>query len=290
MTISFPPPPSPASPEKKDLGFLSQDEYKYLTHLLAQESGLAITADKVYLVESRLTPIARKHGFRGLREFINKLQATSSRAWITEVVEAMQTHESSFFRDSRPFDQFKQVILPELLLRNKNTRTLRIWCAACSSGQEPYSLAMILADQKMNLQGWRVEIVGTDLCNDILTKARTGVYSQFEVQRGLPIQYLIKHFKQFGSQWQISDELKSQIIFREHNLLNDPSSLGKFDVIFCRNVLIYFDVDTKKKIFHKLHGALNEKGTLCLGVAETIFGISDQFGTMDNARGFFTKK
>jgi chemotaxis protein methyltransferase CheR len=254
--------------------------------LLKERSGLDLSADKQYLIESRLLPLARKAGLSGIPELVQKLQGGSS-ALITSVVEAMTTNETFFFRDKVPFDHFRDTIMPEVLKARAGRRSVRIWCAAGSTGQEPYSLAMTLKEMGAALTGWRVEIIATDLSQEVLEKAKAGVYSQFEVQRGLPIQMLMKHFKQTGETWQINPELRAMIQHRQLNLLQDFSHLGAFDVIFCRNVLIYFDQDTKINIFNRLARQIEPDGFLVLGAAETVVGLTDTFRPLADRRGLY---
>jgi len=217
-----------------------QAEYDFLRKLLKERSGLVLSDDKQYLIESRLMPLVRRAKLGSLGELVAELRR-GVESTTCDVVEAMTTNETFFFRDKIPFDHFKDSVLPELIKARANRKSLRIWCAAASTGQEPYSLAMILKDFAQMLSGWRVEVVATDLSQEVLEKCKSGIYSQFEVQRGLPIQKLVTHFKQIGETWQINADIRAMVQFRPLNLLNDFSSLGKFDVIFCRNVLIYFD-------------------------------------------------
>src|SRR6185295_13278881 len=216
-------------------------DYDYLRKLLRERSGLVLSADKQYLVESRLLPVARRAGMPGLNELVAELRKGARvEPLATEVVEAMTTNESFFFRDKAPFEQFRHAVMPELMATRSAARRIRIWCAAASTGQEPYSLAISLKEMGEAVAGWRIEIVATDLSNEVLEKARAGIYSQFEVQRGLPIQFLIRYFSQIGDTWQIAPEIRAMVAFRPLNLLADFSHLGVFDVVFCRNVLIYF--------------------------------------------------
>jgi len=261
-------------------------EYEYLRKFLKDNSGLDLSADKQYLIESRLLPLARKAGLSGIAELVQKLQA-GSRALITDVVEAMTTNETFFFRDKVPFDHFRDHIMPEIIKARAGKRSVRIWCAAGSTGQEPYSLAMCLKEMSAALTGWRVEIIATDLSQEVLEKAKAGVYSQFEVQRGLPIQMLVKHFKQIGETWQINPELRAMVQHRQLNLLHDFAQLGTFDVIFCRNVLIYFDQGTKINIFNRLARQIEADGFLVLGAAETVVGLTDTFRPIVERRGLY---
>ncbi len=262
-------------------------DYDYLRKLLKERSGLMLSADKHYLVESRLLPIARRIGAPHLADLVTKLKAPGAEPLVVDVVEAMTTNESFFYRDKVPFDHFRDVIVPTLVKARAAQRRIRIWCAAASTGQEPYSLAMTLKEMAAQLVGWRTEILATDLSNEVLEKARAGLYSQFEVQRGLPIQMLMKYFSQSGETWQISSEIKAMVQFRPLNLLADFGHLGKFDVVFCRNVLIYFDQDTKISVFHRLARVTEADGYLVLGAAETVVGLTDVFKPLAERRGLY---
>ena len=261
-------------------------DYEYLRKLLKDHSGLDLSADKQYLIESRLLPLSRKCGVPGIGELVQKMKGGSS-SIIAQVVEAMTTNETFFFRDKVPFDHFRDTIMPEMLKARASRKSIRIWCAAGSTGQEPYSLAMSLKEMGAALAGWRVEIIATDLSTEVLEKSKSGVYSQFEVQRGLPIQLLVKYFKQNGELWQISPELRAMVQHRQLNLLHDFSQLGTFDIIFCRNVLIYFDQDTKINIFGRLAKAMEGDGFLVLGAAETVVGLTDVFKPFPDKRGLY---
>jgi len=261
-------------------------DYEYLRKLLKDQSGLDLSADKQYLIESRLLPLARKAGLAGIPDLVAKMKGGSS-SHIAQVVEAMTTNETFFFRDKVPFDHFRDTIMPEVLKARAARKSVRIWCAAGSTGQEPYSLAMCLKEMSAQLAGWRVEIVATDLSNEVLEKSKAGIYSQFEVQRGLPIQMLVKYFKQSGETWQVNAELRAMVQHRQLNLLHDFSQLGTFDVIFCRNVLIYFDQDTKINIFNRLARSMEGDGFLVLGAAETVVGLTDTFKPFPDKRGLY---
>src|SRR6476469_11167130 len=219
-------------------------DYECLRKLLKDHSGLDLSADKQYLIESRLLPLSRKSGLPGISELVQKMKGGSS-PLIAQVVEAMTTNETFFFRDKIPFEHFRDAIMPEMLKARAGRKSIRIWCAAGSTGQEPYSLAMSLKEMGAALAGWRVEIIATDLSTEVLEKSKAGIYSQFEVQRGLPIQMLVKYFAQVGDTWQIAPDIRAMLQFRALNLLADFINLGRFDVVFCRNVLIYFDQETK---------------------------------------------
>jgi chemotaxis protein methyltransferase CheR len=234
-----------------------------------------------------LIPLARRSGLAGITELVAKIKTGSSAALTSDVVEAMTTNETFFFRDKIPFDHLKEAVLPALMQARASRRALRIWCAASSTGQEPYSIAMCLKELGAMLAGWRVEILATDLSPAVLEKSRAGIFSQFEVQRGLPIQMLVKHFTQVGELWQLNADIRAMVQHRQLNLLQDFSHLGTFDVIFCRNVLIYFDPDTKAGIFDRLARVLEADGVLALGAAESVVGISDAFKPYPERRGLY---
>jgi chemotaxis protein methyltransferase CheR len=261
-------------------------DYEYLRKLLKDHSGLDLSADKQYLIESRLLPLSRKAGLPGIGELVQKMKGGATSV-IAQVVEAMTTNETFFFRDKVPFDHFRASIMPEMLQARAARKSLRIWCAAGSTGQEPYSLAMCLKEMGAVLAGWRVEILATDLSQEVIEKSKSGIYSQFEVQRGLPIQMLVKYFKQTGELWQVNPDVRAMVQHRQLNLLHDFSQLGIFDVIFCRNVLIYFDQDTKVNIFKRLAKANEPDGFLVLGAAETVVGLTDVFKPFPDRRGLY---
>lgn len=262
-------------------------DFEYLRKLLRERSGLVLSADKQYLLESRLLPIARKIGVPDLSELTQKLRAPQSEALAVAVVEAMTTNETFFFRDKIPFDHFRETMLPALIDARARQRRIRIWCAAASTGQEPYSLAMSIAEKGPAFAGWRVDIVATDLSGEVLEKAKAGRYTQFEVQRGLPVQLLVKYFKQVGDQWEISPAIRSMVQYRPLNLLRDFSSLGVFDIVFCRNVLIYFDQETKVAVLNRLARAVEADGFLVLGAAETVVGLCNAFKPHFEKRGLY---
>jgi chemotaxis protein methyltransferase CheR len=266
---------------------MTPHDYDFLRNCLKQRSGLVLTADKHYLVESRLLPVARKAGLANLSALVDALRFADNGTLMDTVVEAMATNESFFFRDKIPFEHFRSIVMPALLAARHASRTIRIWCAAAATGQEPYSLAMCLKQMEREVAGWHIEILATDLCEDVLEKARKGIYSQFEVQRGLPIQLLIRHFAQIGESWQIAPELRAMIKFRRLNLLSDFSNLGVFDLIFCRNVLIYFDRPTKVDVLERLAKVTAQDGYLVLGAAETVIGLTETFRVVGERHGLY---
>ena len=261
-------------------------DYDYLRKFLKERSGLDLSPDKQYLVESRLLPLARKASLPGIPDLVLKIRNGDGRL-ATDVVEAMTTNETFFFRDKIPFDHLRNSIVPGLIQARAARKSLRIWSAASSTGQEPFSIAMCLKEMGAALAGWRIEIVATDLSQEVLEKCKTGVYSQFEVQRGLPIQLLMKYFTQASDVWKLNADVRSMVQFRQLNLLQDFSHLGTFDVIFCRNVLIYFDQDTKAVIFERMAKLLEADGTLLLGAAESVVGITDAFRPLSDRRGLY---
>jgi chemotaxis protein methyltransferase CheR len=261
-------------------------DYEFLRKFLKERSGLDLSPDKQYLVESRLIPLARRAGLPGIAEIVQKIRS-GSEPLISDVVEAMTTNETFFFRDKIPFENLRETILPMMLQARASRRVLRIWCAASSTGQEPYSIAMCLKEISSALAGWRIEILATDLSQGVLEKAKAGIFSQFEVQRGLPIQMLVKHFTQVGELWQLNADIRAMVQHRQLNLLQDFSHLGTFDVIFCRNVLIYFDQDAKAGIFDRLARVIEPDGVLTLGAAESVVGISDAFKPFPERRGLY---
>ena len=263
------------------------EDFDFLSKLIKSRSGLVLTPDKAYLLESRLMPIVRKRGMKALEDLIGQLRLKRDEALLTAVTEAMTTNESFFFRDSKPFDQFRDIVMAHILKARAAQKSLRIWCAAASSGQEPYSICMVLKEMEAKLKGWKIEIIGTDISSEILAKAKAGLYTQFEVQRGLPIRLMVKYFAKKEDMWQIDPAIRSMVTYREFNLLDNMRALGKFDVVFCRNVLIYFDQPTKSEVLRKISAQMPDDGFLYLGGAETVLGISDKFKALPGQRGIY---
>ena len=270
---------------------MQPDEFQYISNLLKDQSGIALTEDKIYLLESRLQPLARQHGLETVSDLIGRMRSVRDPKLEHEVVQSMTTNETMFFRDNKPFDNLKNKILPHMREQQASRKHLRIWSAACSSGQEPYTIGMCLQEEMMRMSGYSYEIVATDLCEKVVDKAKQGLYTQFEVQRGLPIQLLLKYFQQAPeNQWRVSDTLKQMIKFNTQNLMADYGKLGSFDIIFCRNVLIYFDEKTKTQVLDKLASALTPPGFLVLGSAETVIGLTDRFQAFEGEPGIYTLK
>jgi len=266
---------------------MTPHDFDYLRKLLRERSGLVLSAEKQYLAESRLVPVARRHSIATLGDLVAKLRTGENSPLAIDVIEAMATNETFFFRDKLPFEHFRDTIMPALIAARSREKRIRIWCTAASTGQEPYSLAMTLRGMSVQLAGFRTEIVATDISTDVLNRAKAGVYSQFEVQRGLPIQLLVKFFSQVGETWQIAPEIRAMVQFRPLNLLKDFSSLGTFDMVFCRNVLIYFDQDTKIDVLNRLARQMPNDGYLALGAAETVVGLTDALKPLTDRRGIY---
>lgn len=262
-------------------------DYDHFCRLVRQRSGLVLTPEKAYLVTSRLAPVARTQGLGTVQQLLALLRNGAPEALIQQAVDAMATHESYFFRDAAPFEHLAAEVLPPLIAARQDRRTLRIWCAACSSGQEPYSVAMILMEMRHRLAGWKVEILATDMSEAILSKAATGLYNDFEVRRGLSQERQTRWFTREAEGWRISPKLREMVRFRPHNLLQGTGGLGVFDVIFCRNVLIYFDLETKRRILEQLGRAMANDGSLLLGSAETVLGVSDAVEPVPGLRGLY---
>jgi chemotaxis protein methyltransferase CheR len=266
---------------------MQQGDYEFVGRMLKERSGLVLAPGKEYLLESRLMPIARERGLAGLDALIADLRRPDSDDLKAKVTEAMTTNESFFFRDKTPFDLFNEEMMPTLIQERRTQPSLRIWCSACSTGQEPYSLAMCLKDIADKILNWRIDIIGTDLSEEVLEKAKVGMYSQFEVQRGMPVTYLVKYFSQIGDMWQIDAALRAMVQYRTLNLLEPFGHLGKFDIVFCRNVLIYFDQPTKKQVLERIAQMLPPHGYLVLGAAETVLGITDALQPVPGKKGLY---
>lgn len=247
--------------------------YALLQQFVRQASGLSLDRGKRYLVEDRLRPVLREANIASLEDLARSLQAAPHSDLARTVAETLTINETSFFRDAALFTQLANDILPDLVARRQGARRLRFWCAGCSSGQEPYSLAMLLDEQARHMRGWQIEIVATDFSRAMIETAKRGAYSQFEVQRGLPVTHLLRHFRRDGDLWQIGDHLRARVEFSTRNLVKPFRDLGRFDVVFCRNVLIYYDLETKRDVLKSLGDSLADDGLLVLGAAETVSGL-----------------
>ncbi|HVJ05934.1 MAG TPA: protein-glutamate O-methyltransferase CheR [Candidatus Saccharimonadales bacterium] len=256
---------------------LETQEFEYLRQFLAQYSAVVLDESKDYLAESRLTPLAYREGMNSAQDLVACIRRTSFGGLHRKVLDAMMNNETWFFRDHLPFEALRQVILPELIAERETSRRINLWSAAASSGQEAYSIAMIIAEQFGGLPGWTISILGTDLSSAILERARSGRYSQLEVNRGLPAKYLAKYFTREGSDWVLCPAIRNMVEFRQFNLTEPWHTLPKFDIVFFRNVMIYFEVEKKRQILTRLVSAMKPDGYLLLGAAETTFGLSDSY-------------
>ncbi len=256
------------------------EEFRFVADLIRAEAAIVLDVGKEYLVETRLGPLAHQLGLGSISALVAELRTRCNPALLTRVVDSMTTNETSFFRDVQPFEHLKRKVFPELIERRRAQKKLSIWCAAASSGQEPYSMAMLLRESFPELAGWRVEFVATDISTQVLAKAREGIYSQLEVNRGLPAPLLVKYFRKHGLEWQVDASLRSMIQWREFNLASKTfPPMGPFDLIMLRNVMIYFDVPTKRSILGNMRRVLRPDGYLFLGTAETTINVDDNFAS-----------
>ena len=265
---------------------MNSDDFEYLSQFLRRRSGLVLAPYRAHLIEGRLSPVARRFGFRNVESLLRELRyarETLARA----VTEAMTTNDSSFFRDRVLFDHFRDVVLPELVTERVGRKHLRIWSAACAAGQEAYSLAMILDHMKLADQGWSIDLIATDLSSDLIARAEEGIYTEFEVSRGLNARHLATHFHRAGSSWRISDRLRRMVSFRTFNLLDSYGWLHELDAVFCRNVLIFLEPKAKRQVIEKISEVLAPDGVLVLGHAENIDGVHDYFVRREGAPGCF---
>jgi chemotaxis protein methyltransferase CheR len=256
---------------------ITNADFNYIRDLVRDQSALTLEAGKEYLLESRLDPLARLEGFSSYADLVRRLRGGPFTDLHQKVVEAMTNNETTFFRDARVFGMLATSILPALIAARSAERSLNIWCAACSTGQEPYSVAMLLHEHRPSLEGWKIRIVATDISRDVLVRARGGRYSQIEINRGLPATKLVKYFAQHGSTWELAPEIRRMVEFRELNLIKSWESLPAVQLILMRNVLIYFDVAAKKAILEKVGQVLDSRGYLLLGGAETTTNLVQSF-------------
>lgn len=266
---------------------ISQDDFQFYQSYLVKQTGLAIPENKVYLLETRLMPVLQQWGFSSLSDMAKTLRCNPERKLFQDVVDAMVTNETMFFRDERLFTYFRDSILPDMIERKTGARSLRFWSAACSTGQEPYSIAMALNDLLAGKDGWRADILATDISDHALKRACRGEYNQFEMRRGLSDCFSDKYFTQRDKIWVIDDVIRKMVRFENFNLLDRMSHFGMFDVIFCRNVLIYFNEETKKKILKNITAQLVEGGYLFLGTAERAIGARDGMLAVPDCPGLY---
>lgn len=267
---------------------MKPDDFSFLAQMVRRRSGLVLPSQKAPLIEGRLATVMRRFGFRSMSALIVELRHgrdTLARA----VTEAMTTNESSFFRDRAAFDKFRDIILPPLLVARAKSKRLRIWSAACAAGQEPYSIAMILDDLKLQQKGWSVDLIATDLNPEMIARAEAGIYSHYEVQRGLAIRRLVSHFTQDNGNWRIDESLRRMVSFRQFNLLDSFGWLDDLDVVFCRNVLLYFDQRTKASVLERISEILLPDGALMLGHAEKPDTLAKTFVAVDQTSSIYVR-
>jgi chemotaxis protein methyltransferase CheR len=266
---------------------MTAQDYEYVCRLVRDRSAIVLDAGKEYLVEARLAPLAGRLQLGSVSELVGRLRAGPDGGLSARVIEAMVTTETSFFRDVKPFETLRKVVVPDLIRRRAAEKRLDVWCAACSTGQEPYSLAILLREYFPELAGWRVNVLATDLSAEVLGRSKSGRYSQLEVNRGLPAPLLVKYFRQEAGEWELRDDVRRVVEFRELNLVRPWPPLPRTDLVFLRNVMIYFDVDTKKTILGRVAGLLRPDGYLLLGAAETTHNLSGSFRRVEGLAGGF---
>jgi chemotaxis protein methyltransferase CheR len=257
--------------------FMTEQDFQVVRKFLLERSAIVLEAGKEYLVETRLAPLVRELNLNSLEELIAQLRWQPGNGLSRQVVEAMVTTESSFFRDHHPFEDLRKAVIPDLIQRRRAERRLTIWCAASSTGQEPYSIALLLREHFPELAGWRISLMASDLSRQVLERARQGRYRQIEVNRGLPAALLVKYFEQHGTDWQLKAAIRSMVDFQEINLAQTWPALPRMDLVLIRNVMIYFDVESKKAILGRLARVLRPDGYLLLGGAETTFNLDDSY-------------
>jgi chemotaxis protein methyltransferase CheR len=266
---------------------MTDQDFDFIRRLLQERSAVVLEPGKQYLVESRLAPLLRQLQLNSLGELIQRLRAQPYNGLYTQVVEALVTTETSFFRDLAPFEALRKVVLPELIRKRQSERRLSIWCAASSTGQEPYSVALLLRESFPELAGWNISLLASDISRDVLARAREGRYNQIEVNRGLPASVLVKYFRQHGPSWTLAEDVRRAVEFREINLARAWPALPRMDLVLLRNVMIYFDVPTKKDILGRLSRVLQPDGYLLLGGAETTFNLDDSYRRIEPLKSGF---
>ncbi|WP_425618925.1 protein-glutamate O-methyltransferase CheR [Anatilimnocola sp. NA78] len=270
---------------------LTPANYEFVARLLREQCGLILESGKEYLVKSRLWPLAQRHDIAGVDQLIERLRSSGANGLLTEVVEAMVTTETSFFRDIHPFETLRKILLPELIERRRSQRQLNIWCAASASGQEPYSIAILLHEYFPELAAWNINFSATDISHEMLTRSRAGRYSQVEVNRGLPTPLLLKWFRQEGGAWQLDDRVRHAVRFSHLNLAQSWPAMTTWDLVFLRNVMIYFENDLKSVILNRVARLMRPDGYLVLGGAETTLNLSDSFSRVEALKsGFYQLK
>jgi len=267
--------------------FMTAQDFQIICKLVRERSAIVLDAGKEYLVESRLAPILRERKLNSIGELIGQMRIEPGNGLCRQIVEALVTTESSFFRDHHPFEALRQVVLPDLIRRRRAERRLRIWCAACSTGQEPFSVAMLIREHFPELSPWQISLLASDVSQQMLDRAREGRFNQIEVNRGLPAALLVKYFEQHGTTWQFKLDLRGTVDFREINLAKPWPVLPPMDLVLLRNVMIYFDIETKKEILSRLTRLLKPDGYLLLGGAETTLNLSDSYQRVEPIKAGF---
>lgn len=267
---------------------INAHDYSHLANVLRRRTGIVLADKKTGMIEMRLAPVVRRFGFRDLASLLKELYY-GHEALVQAVIEAMTTNDSSFFRERRTMEEFRDIVLPKLMIERASTKQLRIWCAACAAGQEPYSIAMLLEDAELTKQGWSITLIATDINSQMIARAEQGLFTQLEVQRGLPIRRLAAHFIQEGENWRISDRLRRMVSFRTFNLLDSYGWLPDCDVVFCRNVLMYFDAKTRISVVERIGEILAPDGALLVGPAESHVGYEFGYVTTESAPGLLYK-
>jgi chemotaxis protein methyltransferase CheR len=287
VTIDCPPGATEREAAGSEVEVMTDDDFEIVRRLLRERSAVVLEPGKKYLAETRLLPLAHKMNFGSIAELIAQARTAPNTALEQQIVEAMVTSESSFFRDHHPFEALRKVIIPALIERRQGERRLNIWCAASATGQEPYSIALTLREHFPQLIGWQITLLGTDISRDVLTRARSGRFNQIEVNRGLPAALLVKYFEQHGTDWQLEESVRRMVEFREINLAQPWPLLPRMDLVLIRNVMIYFDVDTKRAILARLARLLRPDGYLLLGGAETTLNIDASYRRIDPFKAGF---
>ncbi len=267
---------------------VSETSRRILASLLEAKTGQQLSMNRRWRIETALASIMRERGYYSIDQLVSRLVARADAGLQDAVIEALLNNETYFFRDKLPFDLLLAGPVKRLERARANRKTLSIWCAGCSSGQEAYSLAMSFADEKLRWAGWKIEIVGTDLSKAAIARAKSGTYSQFEVQRGLPVMQMVRHFDELGGgDWRISEALRQQVRFEARNIIDKPPAPGRFDIILCRNLLLYFSPDMRRLAFNRLAEAIAPDGALMLGAGETVLGQTDRFASDPDCRGLY---
>ena len=266
------------------------EEFTHLAKALADRIGLLVDPAKRHAIEARLQPLLAAGGLSSIAELTQRLSEGGDPALLDRIIDVMVTCETLFFRDRKPFEAMRETILPYLRQTRAAERRIRIWSAACATGQEPYSLAMLLDEQMRDFAGWRIDLIASDVSEAAIETARSGRYSQFEVQRGLPTPLLLRHFQRDADVWRINEHMRARVDFRRANLVEDFGRFGAFDIVFCRNVLMYMDVERRRDILRRMTRVLADDGYLVLGAAETIVGLSQEFEPAPDCAGLFRRK